>query len=176
MENTRAVDQTSHRALDLIASNAALFARQGAVVASWRDYRGRKLGPYYRLAYREDGRQRSVYLGCCARLVERVRQALAAVQAPLRQSRVLRRLKTRAKAAFRAAKAELDRRLRPVGLFLKGMEIRGWRTSVFPPLPPISPPPAPPISSPGAGHNGPASAAAAKWKKPPTVDQKLACP
>ena len=125
MENPQTVDQTAHRALDLIASQAGLFARQGAVVATWRDYRGRKLGPYYRLAYRENGRQRSVYLGRCPTLVARVREALAAVQAPLRQSRALRRMKTQAKAAFRAAKAELDRRLRPIGLFLKGMETMG---------------------------------------------------
>ena len=49
------------------------FARQGSVVASWRVYAGRRLGPYLRLAYREGRRQRSIYLGRCAELVRRVR-------------------------------------------------------------------------------------------------------
>jgi len=108
-------------------------------VASWREYNGRKLGPYYRLAYREEGRQRSIYLGRCRARVEKVREALDAVQAPRRQERCLRRMKAEAKAGLRAAKAELDRQLRAVGLSLKGFEIRGRRRAICPTLLAISP-------------------------------------
>ena len=59
------------------------FARQGSVVASWRVYAGRKLGPYFRLAYREGRRQRSIYLGRCAELARRVRELLAELQGQL---------------------------------------------------------------------------------------------
>jgi len=139
METSQVACQIAHPALALIGSSPQTFARQGAVVASWREYRGRRLGPYFRLAWRDQGRQRSVYLGCCRALVDQVRQALAAVQAPLRRSQWLRRMKAEAKAALRASKAELDRQLRAVGLFLKGFEIRGRRRALCPELLAISP-------------------------------------
>jgi len=63
LENGQVVDQKPHPALELIASQPALFQRQGSVVAGWRNYRGRRLGPYHRLAYRHRGRQCSIYLG-----------------------------------------------------------------------------------------------------------------
>jgi len=40
-----------------------MFARQGSAAAAWRRRGTRTYGPYYRLNYREDGRQQSVYLG-----------------------------------------------------------------------------------------------------------------
>ena len=43
--------------------NARLFAAQGSVVATWRNRGSKRFGPYYRLAYRRHGRQRSIYLG-----------------------------------------------------------------------------------------------------------------
>ena len=46
-----------------VLAHGARFAHQGAVVASWQTYRGRRLGPYYWLAFRDSGRQRSIYLG-----------------------------------------------------------------------------------------------------------------
>jgi len=129
MENRKSVDQNSHRALGLIASRPTLFARQGAVVATWRKYRGRRLGPYFRLAYREAGRQCSVYLGRASRVVEAVRARLAELQRPLKRSRIYRQARAQIKASLGPVKRELDRRLRRVGLYMKGFEVRGWRTS-----------------------------------------------
>ncbi|HUT90503.1 MAG TPA: hypothetical protein VMY37_13460 [Thermoguttaceae bacterium] len=125
MEKREVVDQKADRALALIASRARLFARQGAVVATWRSYRGRRLGPYWRLAYREAGRQCSVYLGRAGRGVERVRQALAELQGRLRWRRTYRRLCRQVKASLRACQAEFDRQLRRLGLRRKGFEVRG---------------------------------------------------
>ena len=66
LENRKSVDQKvakiRQRVMDLIAANAELFAQQGAVVESWRKHGGRRLGPYFRLAYRIDGRRRSLSL------------------------------------------------------------------------------------------------------------------
>src|SRR4030042_6599751 len=90
MENRKTVDQNTHRALGLIASRPTLFARQGAVVATWRRYGGRRLGPYFRLAYREAGRQCSVYLGRAGRGVEAARGAWAELQRPLKRHREYR--------------------------------------------------------------------------------------
>ena len=61
-------DQKSHKALTLLREAPTRFACQGTVTTSWRTYRGRRLGPYYRLAWRENGRQRSIYLGRQGRL------------------------------------------------------------------------------------------------------------
>jgi hypothetical protein len=125
VENRQVVDQRAARALGLIAARPRVFARQGVVVAGWRAYRGRRLGPYYRLAYREDGRQRSLYLGRNGPGVERVRHALAQLQGGCRWQRTYRRLRSRVNASLRKCKAELDRLLRSLGLWRKGFEVRG---------------------------------------------------
>ena len=80
------------RVSDFVGARAGAFSRQGVVVATWREYEGRRLGPYYRLAWREEGRQRSLYLGCSTWVVEKVRELLAGLQRELREGRVLRRL------------------------------------------------------------------------------------
>jgi hypothetical protein len=145
MENRKLVDQETHPALRQIAARPKVFARQGTIVASWREYRGRKLGPYYRLAYRKDGRQRSIYLGRSQSLIERVRAALAALRAPLRRLRSLAKMQESIRTSLRREKIRLDGMLREFGLYLKGFEVRGWRTadpaSIFaktlrPPAPP----------------------------------------
>jgi len=40
-----------------LQAHKALFANQGTVAATWRTYRGKRLGPYFQLAYRDRGRQ-----------------------------------------------------------------------------------------------------------------------
>jgi hypothetical protein len=130
LENRKTVDQRTHPVLAMIEAEPARFGRQGAVVASWRTYRGRKLGPYYRLAYRRDGRQRSVYLGRCRELANRVRAAIEELRESLRRARQIARMRAAVKASLRREKARLDRQLRKLGLYLKGFETRGWRTAL----------------------------------------------
>jgi hypothetical protein len=117
------VDQ--NRVLRLLADQRELFARQGGVHPSWRYYRGRRLGPFYRLLYRQDGKQRAVYLGADLALAEEVRAALGELQSPLRERRERRRLLEGARRALRAQMTELDRELKKVGLYRKGNEVRG---------------------------------------------------
>ena len=125
------VDQLPHAAIRLIGARPELFARQGAVVATWRRRDGRTFGPYYRLAYRQDVRQCSVYLGRAGQLVTQVRQLLAALQRPMRQQRLHARVCRRIRSALRLQKRRCAALLRPFGLRLKGFEVRGWRTSRF---------------------------------------------
>ncbi len=117
MTKTQCVDQLDHAAIRLLSARPDLFGRQGSVAATYRCRNGKRFGPYYRLAYREDGRQRSVYLGPAGAVVERVRQLLSALQKPLRQWRFLRRIDRQARAALRANNARVTALLRPLMVF-----------------------------------------------------------
>jgi hypothetical protein len=149
----RIVEQLDHAAIRLLTVRPELFARQGAVVATWGRRRpqgdspifadtktgtvsqGRcvsrslRYGPYYCLSYRDGGRQRSVYLGREGELVETVRWRLAGLQGPRRQRQTLERFRRQTITAMRAEKRRLDVQLRGFGLRLKGFEVRGWRAS-----------------------------------------------
>jgi hypothetical protein len=124
-----AVAPTDHPALRLIAARPDIFIRQGHIAATRRRRNGKTFGPYYRLAYRDAGRQCSVYLGRAGVLVDMVRQALAHLQG---HRIALRRFNTMARqirAAMRIEKLNLASLLRPFGLRMKGFEVRGWRFS-----------------------------------------------
>ena len=131
MEKQRVVDQKAAARLERVEAQVlahpALFAAQGSVVATWRVYRGRRLGPYFRVSYRESGRQRSIYLGRCEELARRVRALLARLQRPRRQRRLFARLKAQARSSLRRCKARLKEELAVWGIQLKGFEFRGAR-------------------------------------------------
>jgi hypothetical protein len=109
-----------------------VLARQGGIVASWRSYRGQQIGPYYRLVYRADGRQRSIYLGRSGSLVERVRAIVRRCRQPLAERRQVAQLRQLARRAFRAHKKVWARQLARTGQYLKGNEIRGLRNLTLP--------------------------------------------
>jgi hypothetical protein len=113
-----------HAARTFILANPRLFATQGSVLATWRVRRGKRFGPYYRLAYRRHGRQRSIYLGP-RRAAELLRQFLAQLHLPHRRRQLYKRLQTRIRASLRQAKARLAQQLAPLGVTLKGYEFRG---------------------------------------------------
>ncbi len=122
----------SHKATQLLQNHPDRFAGQGAVVATWRTYRGRRLGPYYRLAWRENGRQRSIYLGRQGPIVEEVRLLL-------HQAHTSRRIRREHRLRIARLQKELIRPIRQYikeifrlfgnGLYIKGSEIRGIRTA-----------------------------------------------
>jgi hypothetical protein len=116
----------------MIEERRETIERQGTVVSTWRIHQGRKLGPYYRLAWREDGRQRSVYLGRSEELAQAVEQRLDELQRPLRRERQLKDQIRRAWAALRAYKLVWASQLAVYGLYLHGWEARGLRrTTLF---------------------------------------------
>jgi len=109
--------------IEKILANRDLFTRQGSIVQSWRYKNGRKIGPYYRLVYRDAGRRRSLYLGRSEELVRQVRRVLESLQRP----RNLRRTKKSVQAALRRQKAEWRAELQAAGLTPRGYDVRGWR-------------------------------------------------
>ena len=109
---------------------ASAVAMGGSIVETWRTYRGRRLGPYCRLAYRESGIQRSIYVGSDPQLVAAAREILAELQADERARRAVKRLQSATRASLRAAKSAWERELKRMGLHLKGFEIRGWRRGI----------------------------------------------
>ncbi len=118
-----------HPALRLIAARPEVFYRQGHVAAGYRRRNGKTFGPYYRLSYRLDGRQCSIYLGRSGKLAGQVRKALGAIQKPLAQRRFFNQLERQIRASLRVQKLRMGALLRPFGLRLKGYEVRGWRYS-----------------------------------------------
>jgi hypothetical protein len=129
LENRENCPQRLHRALALIQASPGLFARHAAVAADWKRRGPRRLGPYYRLRYYDGRGRRSIYLGRPGPLVDQIRQALAAVQAPWKRQRAFACWRGEIVASLRGHKGVLDRRLRVLGLRLQGYEVRGWRTS-----------------------------------------------
>jgi len=79
------------------------------------------------LGYREEGRQRSIYLGRSEKLAEGVRRLLGDLQHENRWQRTLRRWYRLGRADLRVQKALWQKELVPYGLYLKGFEVRGWR-------------------------------------------------
>lgn len=127
MEKPNRVDQKRAAVLGLLERLAGVLAGQGSVQPSWRSHKGRRLGPFYRLAYRAGGRACSVYLGADGGLADLVRRRLEELQAPGRRRRAAARLRAAAAAALRRHKEELAAHLGALGLRLKGNEVRGWR-------------------------------------------------
>jgi hypothetical protein len=100
----------------------------GFVRSYWKNYRGQRLGPYYRLVFRHNGRRRSIYLGSSSPLADRVRRLLDEWQHPRRQKLYLRKLKARARAALRQELAKTRVLLAPLGYRMKGTFIHRIKT------------------------------------------------
>ncbi len=134
-QKSTSVDQHSAARYDRIAARISaardIFRRQGAIVTTWRTRGARKLGPYFRLAYRADGRQQSIYLGACTKLVARVRALLADLQAVIRRHRAYRVTRRELRTALRRQKAECDAVLRAHGFTPRGYDLRGFRRLAF---------------------------------------------
>lgn len=119
-------DRFSHVAGQIV-SRRELFARCGTVLAKFRLRAGRRVGPYYYVSFRDAGRHRSIYLGKCPELAEKVRALLAEIQEPQRRRREARRRRRRLVAELRVQKARWQQDLRARGLYTRGYAVRGWR-------------------------------------------------
>jgi hypothetical protein len=113
--------------LKTIRALKTVFSRQGTVVASFRTYRGHQLGPYYRLAYRIEGRQRSIYLGKSKKILRQVRRLLEKLQKPMQTKRHLRQAAKTFQETMKKHMAQFRIDLLKVGLQLRGYAARGWR-------------------------------------------------
>jgi hypothetical protein len=140
------------RIFAFLSEHEALFAEQGVVISSWRWHKGRRHGPYFRLAFRESGVQRALYLGGEVRLAEEVRTILLAMQAPLRRERALARILRKVRERLRESRRVFAATVALSGLYLKGTEVRGWQSPMRTPRE-IPPPTAP--ANPNAGATRP---------------------
>ena len=100
-----------------------VLKQQGFVAAEYRHGRG----PYFKLRYRINGRQRVVYLGTNVQLADEIRQELAQLQAGRRGERKLARLTDEAHDVLRKSKQRLEEELRRLGLKFHGYAIRRSR-------------------------------------------------
>ncbi len=128
-KNSKSIDQKTDRRFQQVAARilacAPHIARQGTLVAGWRSYRGHKLGPYWRVAFCDDGGQKSIYLGRSESLVQRVRDLLEDLKRPERERKNWRRIEEQGRAALRRHKKLWDRELRACGLYSRGYGVRG---------------------------------------------------
>lgn len=99
----------------------------GTVVSTWRSYKGQRLGPYFRVAYRVGGQQKSVFIGCDAELAEKVRSYLHNLQRQRNEATNLIRMRRAAAKQFAASREQFGLELAAVGLRLRGSQIIGWR-------------------------------------------------
>jgi hypothetical protein len=114
-------------ALRLTLEDYLALARQGFVAAEYREAGGRRLGPYYRLHWRREGRQQVRYLGSDPARAEAIRAALAELQQARHLELHLRRVVARAAACRRAGRRQLAPLLAERGLHLHGTAIRRSR-------------------------------------------------
>jgi len=131
LEKRECVDQKVRRALEFIERQPDLFRMQGSVQKSWRRYQGQRTGPYFRLSFRQEGRQRSIYLGAKSDDIVLLRRVLHELQNETRMARTVARSRKETRQALRRARAELNENLQSIGLFMKGGEVRGWKSSVL---------------------------------------------
>ena len=137
------------RIQQFIQAHREIFARGGAIVPTWRTYSGKRLGPYYQLAYRDRGRQHWLYLGRSEQLTRQIRELLDSLHRPRDRHRLYRRLQTQARSSLRRVKAHLKEVCAKWSITLKGFEFRGVRKALASrglspprcPHPPSAPPP-----------------------------------
>jgi hypothetical protein len=127
LENRESVDQKRCQVQRFLEEHTTALSQQGSVQSSWRYHKGQRSGPFYRLSYRQGGRQCNLYLGRDHRLAAEVRLLLEKMQAPLRRRRQVDRQVQQIKAELKTQKHLLDQDLEQKGLYRKGHEIRGWR-------------------------------------------------
>lgn len=127
MEKYELVDQRRVAVARFISEHESDLVRQGSIISNYRLRHGRRLGPYFKLVCRRDGRQRSVYLGSDVIFREEVRMQLERLQASVRRWRALEAISQAVRARARLARRTLSIELAKHGLVTHGHEIRGWR-------------------------------------------------
>lgn len=127
LNQRRTADQRRAVVRRFIREHEAILASQGSVTTTWRWLRGRRRGPYYRLAYRDEiGRQRSIYLGTDKGLAAEAQGALQRLRAFDEKQRHIDNIRRAVRRELRRLRAAMNEELRPLSLRCQGSEIRGW--------------------------------------------------
>jgi hypothetical protein len=127
-ENRGFVDQLPATVGTFIAVHRDVLSLRGSIVESWRSRNGRRFGPYHRLTVRDvNGRQRSVYLGGDAEVVDQVRKVLVELQRARRTRRTIQDAGRSLRRAFAEERAAIDAVLEQSSFRRKGSEFRRRR-------------------------------------------------
>jgi hypothetical protein len=97
-----------------------LIAIDGTVAASWVNYRGKRLGPYYRVAFRENRTLRAIYIGRDEQLAKIAKDLLDELKRSRREGRWLRRMRAAARDALLRSLAEAETFVAPLGYHRRG--------------------------------------------------------
>lgn len=128
MEKDDSVDQRLRAVEQFLAEHEERLAQQGAIVMTYRQRGGRRLGPYYRLTCRNSKqRQVSIYLGLEGPVITFTRQRLDQLQERRRQQRFWKNVRREVHKKLKVARVELAAELAQLGLRSQGAEIRGWQ-------------------------------------------------
>ena len=120
--DTQKIEARFEQVRATILAHAAFFADYGSVQATWRTYRGHRLGPYFRVGCRQRRgrhalgtgaapRPTSIYLGRSPELAARVRNLLDDLQQYTRNKRRCEELRRQLRRSLTRAKQELRRLL-----------------------------------------------------------------
>jgi hypothetical protein len=101
---------------------------QGFVAAEYRTYQGARLGPYYKLRWRQDGKQRVKYLGQDVEIIVEVSIALAQLQKKRILERQLARMFLEARKSLRRVKQDMTTAMAAMGEYYHGYTSRKRRT------------------------------------------------
>jgi hypothetical protein len=113
---------------DIINAQPHLFAQQGIIVHDYRCRGGRKFGPYFRLAYRdENNRQRSIYIGPHEFIARRVQSLLDDLKAPHLRQRQFTQILAVIRTALNRHRKQSEIEFAKHGLYSRGFAIRGLR-------------------------------------------------
>ncbi len=127
IETERFVDQKRLLIANYIAQRADVFKSQGSVLATYRTYKGKTTGPYYRLSHRASGVQRSLYLGQDPELAAEVQKRLDDLQAPRREQLALAHAAAVLAAGVARHLKELDGPLEAHGFYRAGLKLHRRR-------------------------------------------------
>ncbi len=155
---TEKVEARFARIQSQILARQDIISHYGHLESYWKTYRGKRLGPYYKVVFWDAGRRKSIYFGRNEDLAKWVRELLARLQHEHRQRTYLRQLRNKIRRALRHEKAKLGEMLAPRGFRMKGYAFHLCRAKASNPVPPS-------ISSMSADGSG--TAAASEAKVPP---------
>lgn len=110
-----------------ILERKELIAQGGSLIETWRNHQGKRLGPYYQVAFRENRVLHTLYIGRDEQLATMVSALIDELKTPLREDRILRQLRAAAKAGLRRALAEADALAVPLGYRRRGYSFHKQR-------------------------------------------------
>ena len=100
---------------------------QGFLASEFRVRAGRRWGPYYKLRWRQNGRQRVLYLGIDENAVSEIRKVLETWQQPVRLEKEVNSLFRRTRRALKSLKDVLTPQICDDGKNWHGYESRRTR-------------------------------------------------